>query len=69
MAHPRNKAERKRLQDTKAKRRADYLKARFDLDADQVRSKVLGHEQLHTRDRNCGYEKPLDKAPDFNFED
>ena len=63
MAHPKNKAERKHKQDTKAKRRADYLEARFGVDPQQVRAKVLGHEALHARERDLRYAAPLDKGP------
>ena len=64
MAHPRNRADRQRIEALKASRRASFIRARFELDTTDgaFRSKLLGYTQLLDR-CSWGYSKPLDKAP------
>ena len=69
MAHPRNRAERKRQETLKANRRGLILATRFGLDISEPfwRSKLLGYTQLMTRDADYG--KPLDKGPKLDDQD
>ena len=69
MGHPRNKADRKRIEGLKAKRRSDFIRARFNLDTDcdSLRSKLLGYTQL--LDRRRDYYQPLDRSLSLKDQD